>query len=109
MEGLEVVTTDDHTLGTVIAEHDDCVVIETGHLFKSKHAVPRSFLHERDGVLRATVARDVITSSPKVDLENWDGQSVDLHYGLEVPFESDVDADDLESTKTSEAAADPSA
>jgi hypothetical protein len=93
MEGLEVVTTDDNTLGTVIAERDDCVVIETGHVFKSKHAVPRSFLRERDGVLRATVAKDVITASPKIDLENWDCQSVNLHYGLEVPFELDPDPD----------------
>jgi hypothetical protein len=100
MEGLEVVTTDDHKLGTVIAERDDCVVIETGHMFKTKHAIPRAFLHEHDGVLRATVAKDVITGSPKIDLEHWDCQLVNLHYGLEVPFEVDPDPDGVESAET---------
>jgi hypothetical protein len=105
MEGLEVVTTDDHKLGTVIAERDDCVVIETGHILKAKHAIPRSFLHERDGVLRATVAKDVITGSPKVDLEDWNCQPVNLHYGLEVPFERDPDPDDLDNAESAEAPA----
>ena len=92
MEGQDVVTSDDHKLGTVIAERDDCVVIETGHVFKSKHAIPRSFLHEHDGVLRATVTKDVIDDSPKVDLENWDCEQVRLHYGLDGPFEVDPPA-----------------
>jgi hypothetical protein len=100
MEGLEVVTTDDHKLGTVIAERDDCVVIETGHVFKTKHAVPRSFLHEHDGVLRATVARDVITASPKIDLENWNCEAVNLHYGLDGPFEVDPDPESLDNAET---------
>lgn len=93
MEGQDVVTSDDHKLGTVIAERDDCVVIETGHVFKSKHAIPRSFLHEHDGVLRATVTKDVVDDSPKVDLENWNCEEVRLHYGLDGPFEVDPPAD----------------
>jgi hypothetical protein len=105
MEGLEVVTTDDHKLGTVIAERDDCVVVETGHIVKAKHAIPRSFLHEHDGVLRSTVSKDVITGSPKIDLENWDCQAVNLHYGLEVPFEQDPDPDGLDSAETAGARA----
>jgi hypothetical protein len=105
MEGLEVVTTDDHKLGRVIAERDDCVVIETGHVLKSKHAIPRSFLHEREGVLRATVAKDVITGSPKVDLENWDCAHVNLHYGLETTYEVDPDAEGLDNAETAGARA----
>ena len=35
MEGQDVVTSDDQKLGTVIAEQDDCVIIETGHVFKA--------------------------------------------------------------------------
>jgi len=95
MEGQDVVTSDDHKLGTVIAERDDCVVIETGHVFKSKHAIPRSFLHEHDGVLRATVTKDVVDDSPKVDLEDWDCEVVRLHYGIDGPFETDPPADGL--------------
>jgi hypothetical protein len=105
MAGQEIVTSDDHKLGTVIAERDDCVIVEIGHVFKARYAVPRSFLHEHDGVLRATVTKDVISGSPKVDLENWDGESVNLHYGVEVPFEVDSDPEGLESAETAGAQA----
>jgi hypothetical protein len=94
MEGKHVVTSDDQKLGTVIAERDDCVIIETGHVFKSKHAIPRSFLHEHDGVLRATVTKDVVDDSPKIDLDHWSCEVVRLHYGLDGPFEVDPDPND---------------
>ena len=100
MQGQDVVTSDDQKLGTVIAERDDCVVIETGHVFKSKHAIPKSFLHEHDGVLRATVTKDVVDDSPKVDLENWDGEIVRLHYGIDGPFETDPPEDAAHTAQT---------
>jgi hypothetical protein len=100
VEHETVVTSDDQKLGTVVAERDRCVVIETGHVFKTKHAIPREFLHEVDGVLRATVTKDVIGDSPKVDLDNWDSSAVRLHYGLDAPFQADADADDLENAET---------
>ena len=87
MEGQTVVTSDDHKLGKVVAERDECVIIETGHVFKSKHAVPREFVHEVGEELRATVTKDVVDDSPKVDLEHWDCSAVRLHYGLDGPFE----------------------
>ena len=91
MEGQTVVTSDDHKLGTVIAERDDCVIIETGHVFKTKHAIPREFLHEGDGDIRATVTKDVFDDSPKVDLDNWNCEEVRFHYGLDAHFEVDPD------------------
>ena len=100
MEGQTVVTSDDQKLGTVIAERDDCVIIETGHVFKTKHAIPREFLHEVDGSLRATVTKDVVDDSPKVDLDNWDCSAIRLHYGLDGPFEVDPDPNGLESAET---------
>jgi hypothetical protein len=100
MEHQIVVTTDDQKLGTVVAERDGCVVIETGHVFKTKHAIPREFLHEVDGVLRATVTKDVVDDSPKVDLEHWDCSAVRAHYGLEGPFEVDPDPDGTENAET---------
>lgn len=100
MEGQTVVTSDDHKLGTVIAERDDCVVVEGGHIFKSKHAIPRDFLKEVDGVLRATVTKDIVDGSPKVDLEHWDCSSVRLYYGLDGPFEVDPDPNGLENAET---------
>jgi hypothetical protein len=100
MEGQEIVTSDDQKLGNVIAERDDCVVVETGHVFKTKHAIPKSFLHEHDGVLRATVPKDVVTDSPKVDPDNWDCGEVHRHYGLETQFVTDPDPDGVESAET---------
>jgi hypothetical protein len=100
MEGQTVVTSDDQKLGTVIGERDDCVIIESGHVFKSKHAIPRVFLHEGDGVLRATVTKDVFDDSPKVDLDHWDCSAVRLHYGLDGPFEVDPDPDGPETAET---------
>lgn len=105
MEPQTVVTSDDHKLGTVVDERDDCVVVETGHVFKTKHAIPRTFLHEVDGVLRATVTKDVVDDSPKVDLESWDAGPVRLHYGLDAPFEVDPDPNGLESAETDAARA----
>ena len=87
MKGQDVVTNDDHTLGTVIAERDDCVIVETGHVFKTKHAIPRAFLHDHDGELRATVTKDVVDASPKVDLQNWSYEEVRRHYGLDDPVQ----------------------
>jgi hypothetical protein len=100
MEHQTVVTSDDQKLGTVIDERDNCVVIETGHVFKTKHAIPRDFLHEVDGVLRATVTKDVIDDSPKVDLEHWDCSAVRLHFGLDGPFVVDPDPNGLENAET---------
>ena len=100
MEGQEVVTSDDQKLGTVVAERDNCVIIESGHLFKSKHAIPRDFLHEEGGVLRATVTKEIVSDSPKVDVDNWDVTPVRHHYGLDGTFETDAEADGLDSAET---------
>jgi hypothetical protein len=100
MDGQTVVTSDDHKLGTILDERDSCVIIESGHIFKTKHAIPREFLREVDGVLRATVTKDVIDDSPKVDLDNWDCSAIRLHYGLDGPFEVDPDPDGIENAET---------
>jgi hypothetical protein len=82
MEGQDVVTSDDHKLGKVVAERDGFAIVESGHMFKSRHAIPTDFLHENDGVVRATVGKEVVDDSPKVDGENFDPNAVKLHYGL---------------------------
>jgi hypothetical protein len=86
MEGRQVVTSDDERLGTVLAERDGCVIVEMGHVFKSKHAIPQDFLHDHDGVLHATVAKDVVSESPKVAVDDFDAGEIRRHYGLEVEF-----------------------
>jgi hypothetical protein len=76
------------------------VIVEMGHVFKSKHAIPRQFVHERDGVLHATVTKDLVADSPKVDLDHWDPRAIRLHYGVEATFEIDPDSDGLQSAET---------
>ena len=82
MEGQDVVTADDHKIGTVVAERDGCVIVEMGHVFKSRHAIPTDFIHEHDGVLRSTVAKEIVNDSPKVEDDAFDANAVKLHYGL---------------------------
>src|SRR5947209_12566584 len=82
MEGQDVVTSDDHKVGTVVAERDGFVVVESGRVFTSRHAIPTEFLHEHDGVLRATVGKEVVSDSPKVDGDAFDADEVKMHYGL---------------------------
>lgn len=91
MEGRKVVGSDDRGIGTVVARHDDCVIVETGHVFKSRHAIPVSFLHDHDGELRATVAKEIVESSPDVDLDDWQSAPVLEHYGLIGPAVVDPD------------------
>lgn len=94
MEGQDVITSDEHKLGHVVAERDGFVVVESGHVFKSRHAIPTDFLHEHDGVLRATVAKDVVTDSPKVEQDEVDLNSLRLHYGLIEVHQVDPDPEE---------------
>ncbi|HZQ83122.1 MAG TPA: hypothetical protein VFB25_14195 [Gaiellaceae bacterium] len=82
MHGQEIIGADDHKLGTVVAERDGFAIVELGHVFKSKHAIPQEFLHEYDGQLRATVAKELVSDSPKVDDDDFDPNAIKLHYGL---------------------------
>jgi hypothetical protein len=82
LTGKEIVGSDDHTIGTIVAERDGCAIVEIGHVFKSKHAVPEEFLHDHDGVIRATIAKDLVADSPKVSEDDWDIEEVKAHYGL---------------------------
>ncbi len=100
MEGRDVVSSDDHKIGTVVAERGDCVIVERGHVFKSRHAIPRTFLHDLDGELRATVAKELIADSPHVDLEHWDGEEVNRHYGLVDDTVVDPDPDGVVNAET---------
>jgi len=100
IEGLQVVTSDDHKIGRVIGSRDGCVLVETGHLFKSKHAIPDSFVHRQGDELRATVSREIVEASPKVEDESWSCDEVLVHYGLAGPFEVDPDPDGVDSAET---------
>ncbi len=82
MEGQEVIGVDDHKLGTIVAERDGLAIVELGHVFKSKHAIPQEFLHEHEGTVRATVGKEIVADSPKIDGDHPDVNAIKLHYGL---------------------------
>jgi hypothetical protein len=82
MEGQDVVTSDDHKIGTIVEERDGFAIVEMGHVFKSKHALPLDFLHEFEGVQRATVDKGLVADSPKLENGELDADAVRLYYGL---------------------------
>ena len=69
MEGWRAVTTDDHKVGTVVAEVDDFVIVEHGMLRKSRHAVPKAFVHYRpeSEEICLSLPKDMLEESPKVE------------------------------------------
>jgi hypothetical protein len=101
MHGYDVVTNDDHKIGTVVDERDDCLIVEHGHVFKARHAIPKAFVHV-DGetnVVRATITKDIFEDSPKVG-DDWDCDAVLRHYGVVGTFEVDPDPESPEGITT---------
>ena len=90
MEGYDVITSDDHKLGHVVGAIGDYVVVEHGTLRKTKHAVPKTFVHPDDAekVVRLTVSKELVEDSPKLDDGNRDERAVAEHYGLAEGYEA---------------------
>jgi hypothetical protein len=82
MTGQDVVSSDDHKIGTIVEERQGFAIVEIGHVFRSKHAIPFDFLHEYEGVQRATVAKELVADSPKLEGDELDEHAVKTHYGL---------------------------
>lgn len=83
MEGYDVITSDEHKLGHVVGTIGDNVVVEHGTLRKTRHAVPKTFVHADDGeqVVRLTISKELVEESPKLN-GDLDEQAVAEHYGL---------------------------
>jgi len=64
-------------------------------VFKTKHAIPTEFLHEFEGVQRATVSKELVADSPKIEDDHIDGAAVRMHYGLVEVTLVDPDPDDV--------------
>jgi hypothetical protein len=84
MEGFEVVTSDDCKIGHVAEVRDRHVIVEHGLLKKTRHAVPETFVHATDGeqIVRLSVSKEIIETSPKLDNGSIDTQAVAEHFGL---------------------------
>src|SRR5918992_553612 len=90
MEGYEVITSDDSNAGHVVEVRGDNVIVEQGKLFKSRHALPLTFVAVDDSerVVRASVTNDVLETSPKVEGGQVDERAVAEHYGLAAGFDT---------------------
>jgi hypothetical protein len=101
--GQTVVTVDGQKLGHVVADHDDCAVIEHGHLRKTQHAIPHQLLHEGGDEIRATVSKEIVESSPRAENGAFDREAVLQHYGLIDPELADpmlYETDELDNAET---------
>ena len=83
MEGFDVVTSDDHKIGHVVRKDGDLLIVEHGTIFKARHALPDTFVRvdEEEGVVRTTLSKHLIESSPKVG-DDLDRRAIAAHYGL---------------------------
>jgi hypothetical protein len=99
MNGQTVVTVDGQKLGHVVDDHDDCAVIEHGHLRKTQHAIPHELLHEGGDEIRATVSKEIVESSPKAEDGAFDRAAVLQHYGLIGTELVDPDPDSVNSAE----------
>ena len=90
MEGFEVIGTDDHKVGHVVSAEGDLLIVEAGLLRKTRHAIPTAFAHpdEGEGIVRLTISKDLVDSSPALKDHEVDRQAVMEHYGLAEGYEA---------------------
>jgi len=86
MQGYTVVTSDDAKVGHVVGEVGENLIVELGHLMKSRHPLPRAFAHADDDAqtVRTTVSKSILQDAPKVkaDGSDLDELEVGRYYGL---------------------------
>jgi hypothetical protein len=84
MEGYGVIGSDGGKLGHVVAVEGDLLVLEEGHLRKSRYAIPKAFAHpdDQEQVVRLTVSKELVEDSPPVKNGELDHRAVAAHYGL---------------------------
>lgn len=85
MRGYEVVTSDERVVGRVVDVQEGFLIVKSGRLRKSRHPVPREFVHAADEVSRAvvTVPKSILMDAPKVDRHGgFDRAETARHYGL---------------------------
>jgi hypothetical protein len=84
MEGYEVITSDEHKAGHVVGVEADHLIVEHGHVRKTRHAIPRTFAHADDAerVVRLSVSQEIVETSPKLEEGDVDHRAVAEHFGL---------------------------
>ena len=87
MKGYEVQAFDGHKIGHVVDVEDGFIILEHGHLHKTKQALPdrAATVDDTEQVVHTHLSKQLIYDSPKVDGE-LDRQSIAEHYGLAEGF-----------------------
>src|SRR5262245_12461480 len=80
MEGFDVVSNDEKKVGHVVGTHNGFLIIESGMLRKTTHAVPLDTTRTDDAVVRLTLSKEMVEESPPVDEES-DWQRIADYYG----------------------------
>ena len=84
MKGYDLITSDGSKAGHVVGTRDDALIVEHGTLRKARHLVPWTFVEVDDAneVVRASITKDIVETSPKLDGAEVDERAVAEHYGL---------------------------
>lgn len=94
MEGYDVITSDEFTLGHVTGVEDDHLIVEEHHRHKRQFAVPLAFAGTDDAerIVTLTVSKDLVEAGPQVEDAQFDRQAVAEYYGLaDGPIKLDPD------------------
>ena len=88
LQGYDVITSDDSKFGRVAGTIGDNLIVEHGHLFKSRNAVPLTFAEADDDAktVRLTVPKAVVEDAPRVEDGEVDERAVAEHYGLAAAY-----------------------
>jgi hypothetical protein len=81
LNGQDVISSDDRKLGHVVGERDNCAIVEHGHVFKTRRAIPLSLMEESGGMMKAAITKDVFDSSPNAADRRWNKDEILMHYG----------------------------
>ena len=89
MDDYEVIGSDGGSVGHVVGEEGNTIIVERGTLRKHRHAVPRTFVEvdEDARVVRTTLSKQLIEDSPEVDDDGVDEQAIAAYYGLAEGYE----------------------
>jgi hypothetical protein len=89
MDDYQVIDSDSHTIGHVVGEQGNSIIVERGTLRKHRHALPRTFVEvdEAAGVVRTTLSKKLIEDSPEVDDDGADEHAIAAYYGLAGGFD----------------------
>jgi hypothetical protein len=91
MHGYQVVTSDDRRVGTVVGIRQGFLIVESGRLRRSRHPVPREFVHPNDEAAKVfvTVPRRLLMDAPKAGKDGeFDRAAAARHFGLAAPSAS---------------------